>query len=151
MLHTEIKYHNPDYQGDGQFQIQNGKPIAIGLRGTPVKNLRFLEKIELLALDLSDTPAQDLGPLRGQKLVELYLEDSQAIDLTAIRGEIHKRMGPARRAQARHHVLGDLARIKARAPLARDAAQDLGLARRREALRHVDHGLRALAGVRGKH
>ncbi len=33
MLHTEIKYHNPGYTGDGQFNIEGGNVIALSLRG----------------------------------------------------------------------------------------------------------------------
>jgi internalin A len=86
MLHTEIKYHNPNYQGDGQFEIREGEPLALILRGTQVQNLRFIEKLQPLMLDLSSTPITDLGPLRGKPVVELYLEDTQATDLSALRG-----------------------------------------------------------------
>ncbi len=86
MLHTEIKYHNPAYAGDGQFEIRNGQPLALVLRGCQVESLRFVDKLEPLMLDLSETPLTDLGPLRGKPVVELYLEDTQATDLSALRG-----------------------------------------------------------------
>ncbi len=86
MLHTEIKYHNPAYIGDGQFEIQDGEPLALNLRATKVENLRFIEKLNPLALDLSQTAITDLGPLKGKKIVELYLEDTVATDLSALRG-----------------------------------------------------------------
>ncbi len=86
MLHTEIKYHNPAYAGDGQFEINGGRPLALVLRGCQVESLRFVEKLEPLMLDLSETPLTDLGPLRGKPIVELYLEDTQATDLSALRG-----------------------------------------------------------------
>lgn len=86
MLHAEIKYHNPAYAGDGQFEISGGRPLALVLRGCQVESLRFVEKLEPLMLDLSETPLTDLGPLRGKPIVELYLEDTQATDLSALRG-----------------------------------------------------------------
>lgn len=86
MLHKTIKYHNPHYTGNGEFQIHNGKPVGISLRGSSVENLRFMEKIDVLALDLSESLVRDLGPLRGKSLVELYLEDTGAVDLTPLRG-----------------------------------------------------------------
>ncbi len=86
MLHSEIKYHNPAYAGDGQFDIRAGRPVALVLRACKVESLRFVEKFDPLMLDLSETPLTDLGPLRGKPIVELYLEDTQATDLSALRG-----------------------------------------------------------------
>jgi hypothetical protein len=77
MMHTEIKYHNPGYEGKGEFNIENGKIIALSLRGTKIDNVKFLQHIEPLALDLSETPITDLRPMQGKKLVELYLEDTK--------------------------------------------------------------------------
>jgi internalin A len=86
MLHTEIKYHNPGYLGDGQFEIRNGEALALILKGCKIESLRFIEKLQPLMLDLSQTPITDLGPLRGKPIVELYLEDTLATDLSALRG-----------------------------------------------------------------
>ena len=86
MMHTEIKFHNPGYAGNGQFNIEGGKVIALSLRGAKIENVKFLEHIEPLALDLSETPITDLRPMQGKKLVELYLEDTKVRDLSPIRG-----------------------------------------------------------------
>lgn len=86
MLHTEIKYHNPDYDGSGEFNLQEGQPVAISLRGAKIRNLEFLTRFSPLALDLSGTPIQDIRPVRGMKLVELYLEDSPVTDISPLRG-----------------------------------------------------------------
>jgi internalin A len=86
MMHTEIKYHNPGYTGDGQFNIEGGKIVALSLRGAKIDNVKFLQHIEPLALDLSETPITDLRPMQGKKLVELYLEDTKVQDLSPIRG-----------------------------------------------------------------
>ena len=86
MLHTEIKYHNPAYVGDGQFNIEGGNVIALSLRGAKIENVKFLQHIEPMALDLSETPITDLRPMQGKKLVELYLEDTKVRDLSPLRG-----------------------------------------------------------------
>ena len=72
MMHTEIKFHNPAYAGDGQFNIEGGNVIALSLRGAKIENVKFLQHIEPMALDLSETPITDLRPMQGKKLVELY-------------------------------------------------------------------------------
>ncbi len=86
MMHTEIKYHNQAYTGDGQFNIEDGKVVALSLRGAKIDNLKFLQHIDPLALDVSETPVSDLRPMQGKKLVELYLEDTKAQDLSPLRG-----------------------------------------------------------------
>jgi pyruvate/2-oxoglutarate dehydrogenase complex dihydrolipoamide acyltransferase (E2) component len=37
MLHTEIKFHNPEYDGSGEFNMQEGQPIALSLRGAKIR------------------------------------------------------------------------------------------------------------------
>jgi hypothetical protein len=86
MLHTEIKFHNPGYDGSGEFNMQEGEPVALSLRGAKVSSLEFLTRFSPLALDLSGTPIKDIRPLKGMKLVELYLEDSPVTDLSPLRG-----------------------------------------------------------------
>ncbi len=85
MLHTEIKFHNPGYEGNGEFSMEDGQPIAISLRGAKITNLEFLTKLSPLALDLSGTPIQDIRPVKGMKLIEMYLEDSPVTDLSPLR------------------------------------------------------------------
>lgn len=86
MMHTEIKYHNPGYEGNGQFNIEGGNVVALSLRGAKIDNVKFLQHIEPQALDLSETPITDLRPMQGKKLVELYLEDTKVRDLSPLRG-----------------------------------------------------------------
>lgn len=86
LLHKEIKFHNPGYEGNAQFQIENGEPYAISLAATKVENLKALQGRPLKALDLSDTAIVDLSPLKGMPLVELYLERSKVQDLSPLRG-----------------------------------------------------------------
>ena len=71
MLHTEIKYHNPGYDGTGEFSMEGGQPIAISLRGAKITNLEFLTNLSPLALDLSGTPIKDIRPVKGMKLIEI--------------------------------------------------------------------------------
>ncbi len=86
LLHKELKFHNPGYEGNAQFQIENGEPTAIGLAGTKVENLKALQGRPLKVLDLSDTSITDLSPLKGMPLQELYLERSKVLDLSPLRG-----------------------------------------------------------------
>ncbi len=86
MMHTEIKFHNLGYAGNGEFNIEGGKVVALSLRGAKIDNVKFVEHIEPLALDLSETPISDIRPLQGKKLVELYLEDTKVQDLSPLRG-----------------------------------------------------------------
>lgn len=86
MLHKEIKFLNPEYDGSGEFNMQEGEPVALSLRGAKVTNLEFLTRFSPLALDLSGTPIKDIRPLKGMKLIELYLEDSPVTDLSPLRG-----------------------------------------------------------------
>ena len=86
MMHTEIKYHNPGYEGKGEFNIENGKIIALSMRGAKIDNVKFLEHIEPLALDLSETPISDLRPMKGKKLVEPNPEYTKVLDLSPLRG-----------------------------------------------------------------
>lgn len=87
LLHVEIKFHNADYGGDGQFEIQDGEPVAIDLRGRRVDRVPFLSKLTMLmGLDLSETKVTDLRPLKGLKLVQLFLENTPVVDLSPLRG-----------------------------------------------------------------
>ncbi len=87
LLHTEIKRHNPAYEGAGQFNLDDGQVVAVVVKEAKVTNLAFLEKLrDVQALDLSSNAITDLSPLKGLKLMELYLEDTQVQDLAALRG-----------------------------------------------------------------
>ncbi|QIF04159.1 leucine-rich repeat domain-containing protein [Roseimicrobium sp. ORNL1] len=86
LMHKEVKYYNPEYAGDGQFQIENGEPVAVVLANTKVTNLKALEGKKLMALDLSGTAVSDLSPLKGMPLVELYLERTKVVDLYPLKG-----------------------------------------------------------------
>lgn len=86
MLHDEIRYHNPDYSGSGQFQIENGKLLRAVLAGSSITSLECFRGMALEGLDLSGNPVSDLAPLAGQPLGLLYIEDTMVEDLTPLRG-----------------------------------------------------------------
>ncbi len=86
LLHKEIKFHNPNYEGNAQFQIENGEPYGVSLVNTKVDNLKALQGRPIKALDMSDTTIVDLTPLKGMPLAELYLERSKVEDLSPLRG-----------------------------------------------------------------
>ncbi|MEZ0386223.1 MAG: hypothetical protein ACAI34_04085, partial [Verrucomicrobium sp.] len=82
LMHKEIKFYNPEYDGTGQFRIEGGEPLAVGLDGAKVSNLKFLEgRSKLMALYLSDTQVTDLAALKGLPLIELYMERTKVRDL----------------------------------------------------------------------
>ena len=85
-LHTQIKFFNPDYNGKGQFWIQQGQVRAAQLAGTGIDDLTPLKGLPLGALDLRVNPLRDLGPLENMPLVELYLEQTRVADLSALKG-----------------------------------------------------------------
>ncbi|MEZ0389460.1 MAG: leucine-rich repeat domain-containing protein [Verrucomicrobium sp.] len=87
LMHKEIKFHNPAYEGNGQFRIENGEPIAVGLDGAKVSNLKCLAgRTSLTALYLSGTDVADLSPITGLPLTELYIERTKVRDLTPLKG-----------------------------------------------------------------
>lgn len=87
LMHKEIKFYNPEYDGTGQFRIEGGEPLAVGLDGAKVSNLKFLEgRSKLMALYLSDTQVTDLASLKGLPLSELYIERTKVRDLLPLRG-----------------------------------------------------------------
>ncbi len=86
-MNKEIKFHNPEYEGGGQFRIEGGEPLAVGLDGAKVSNLKFLEgRPHLTAVYLSDTQVSDLTPLKGLPITELYIERTKVRDLSPLRG-----------------------------------------------------------------
>lgn len=85
-LHAAFKAKNPDYNGAGQFQIEDGRVIAAALPGTPVTDLSPLEGEPLRGLDLSQTPVSDLSFIAGAPIVELYLEQTRVADISALKG-----------------------------------------------------------------
>lgn len=87
LINKEIKFHNPEYEGGGQFRIEGGEPLAVGLDGAKVSNLKFLEgRPRLTAVYLSDTQVSDLTPLKGLPITELYIERTKVRDLSPLRG-----------------------------------------------------------------
>lgn len=87
LLHVEIKFHNPNYEGDAQFEIEDGDPVAMDLRGKKVERIPFMAKLtKLMGLDISETQISDLKPLKGLQLRQLFLEKTPVVDLTPLRG-----------------------------------------------------------------
>jgi hypothetical protein len=85
-VHTAIKFGNPEYNGTAQFQIRQGRVLALQLTGTGVSDLSPLKEMGIMVLDLRGLPVTDLGPLEGLQLRELYLEDTGITDLEPLRG-----------------------------------------------------------------
>lgn len=81
-----LKAKNPDYDGQGQLRIQNGRVVAADLSRTAVVDLSPLAGEPVQALDLSLTPVEDLSPLRGAPLTQLYLEQTRVTDLSPLKG-----------------------------------------------------------------
>jgi internalin A len=77
---------NPDYQGEGLCQIQDGRVVALQLSGTTITDLSALKEMGVRVLDLRGMPIADLEELRGLDLSELYLEETDVRDLTPLVG-----------------------------------------------------------------
>lgn len=86
MLHDEIRFHNPAYNGQAQLQIDNGKLRRAALAGAGLSSLECFRGMSLEALDVSGNAVSDLSPLSGQPLQMLYIEDTLVEDLTPLRG-----------------------------------------------------------------
>jgi internalin A len=77
---------NPDYQGEGLCQIQEGRVVALQLSGTTITDLSALKEMGVRVLDLRGMAIADLEQLRGLDLSELYLEETDVRDLTPLVG-----------------------------------------------------------------
>ena len=86
VLQERLKEKNPDYNGQGQFEFQNGRITAAVLRNTGVRDLSPLSGLQLKGLDLYGNPVSDLSPLEGMPLEVLYLEDTPVEDISALQG-----------------------------------------------------------------
>jgi len=87
-LHGAVRERNPDYTGNGQFQIdqQTGTVTAIGLADCHVADVYFMKGMDLQALDLSNGPVEDISALQGMGLKMLALENTKVADLSALAG-----------------------------------------------------------------
>lgn len=86
-LHEIIRAKNPDYTGNGQFEIDGaGQVRAIALDNGGVTDLSPFQGMSLMALYLQGCAVPDITPLKGMPLVELYLENSEVRDLSPLTG-----------------------------------------------------------------
>jgi len=86
MVHDEIKYHNPIYNGQGQFELVEGKLLTAVVAGTGMTSVECFRDLGLRAIDISNNPIRDLSPLAGMKLQTLYADGTLVEDLTPLRG-----------------------------------------------------------------
>lgn len=86
IAHTLIRMHNPQYNGQGQFRIQNGKITAAALSGTNITDLTPLSRMDLMGLDLRGLKIENIQALEGVPLIELYIEDTAVSDLAPLKG-----------------------------------------------------------------
>lgn len=86
LLHAGIKHHNPNYTNQGQFQIEDGKVLAVMLPGMGITSLEGLPIKHLRQIDISDNPISDISPLKGAPLEVFYAERTKVEDLTPLRG-----------------------------------------------------------------
>jgi hypothetical protein len=85
-LHENIRRANPNYNGLGQFRIQNGQVLAMSLRGSAVSDLSPIAGLPLFALDVTGTPVADLSPLSGMQLRHLFIGGTQVQDISPLSG-----------------------------------------------------------------
>lgn len=86
LLQKALKATNPDYNGQGQIYVDNGKPVGAILANTGIENLEALEGIPFMSLDLQGCPVSDLTPLKGMPLVELFLDNTKVQSIVPIEG-----------------------------------------------------------------
>jgi hypothetical protein len=85
-LHIEIKYYNPDYENNGQFEIDQGKVYVVSLNACKIKSVEFLKHVQPMVLDISGTEVMDLTAAQGGQLVELYMEGTKMKEVDELKG-----------------------------------------------------------------
>lgn len=86
-IHQAIRDKNPDYSGNGQFQIdERGQPVAMSLDSCGVSDISMLRGMPLQSLDLRGCPVPDISALEGMPLLELYVENTAVDDLSPLEG-----------------------------------------------------------------
>ena len=86
LVHSALKEKNPNYNGRGQFKIENGLVVVAVLSGTGVTDLSPLRKMHVQILDLRGEQITDLSSLMGMSLTQLYLENTVVADLSPLEG-----------------------------------------------------------------
>jgi len=86
LVHSALKEKNPNYNGRGQFKIENGLVVVAVLSGTGVTDLSPLRKMHVQILDLRGEQITDLSSLMGMSLTQLYLENTVVEDLSPLKG-----------------------------------------------------------------
>ncbi len=81
-----LRKANPDYQGQGRFNEENGEIIAGELPNCGLRDLSPLKGLKLMGLDVSGNPVREIRHLKGMPLRSLYAENTLVMDLTPLRG-----------------------------------------------------------------
>jgi len=78
---------NPDYDGEGTFESEEGKIVHANLSNTKVKEIRALAGMPLKKLYLGGTEVSDISALEGMPLTYLSLQNAQVSDISVLRGK----------------------------------------------------------------
>jgi len=85
-IRERLAARNPNYNGGGQFIIEEGHLLKADLHQTGISDLSPLAGQPMVGIDSMDNPVVDLSPLEGMPLEEVYLEGTLVRDLSPLAG-----------------------------------------------------------------
>ncbi|MFC1462532.1 SUMF1/EgtB/PvdO family nonheme iron enzyme [Verrucomicrobiota bacterium] len=85
-LHGALKTANPQYDGKGDFTVEDGKITKVMLYGRKISDISPLKDLPLTLLNLPSTKITDISVLKGMPLKFLYLKGSPVTDVSALKG-----------------------------------------------------------------
>ncbi len=85
-LHTKLRELSPNYNGKGDFIVQDGKIVKALLNSLGLTDLSPLKGLPLTLLSCENNKIRDLSPLQGMPLTSVYIHQCQVADLSPLRG-----------------------------------------------------------------
>ena len=85
-LHAALRIVNPEYDGKGELQTEDGKIVKVMLYGRKIADIGPLKDLPLTSLNLPSTRVTDISALEGMPLKFLYLKGSPVADISVLRG-----------------------------------------------------------------
>jgi len=85
-LHASLRATNPDYTGNGEFELRDGQFLSVFLAGCGIRDLSPLSGLALQRLDCSNNPITNLAPLAGMPLERLDCAHTQVTDVSPLKG-----------------------------------------------------------------
>jgi len=91
-LNATLKAANPEYEGDGEFQVKEGKLVKAQLVNTGIYELSPLMGRPLFTLNCNNNNISDLAPLTGMPLDLLMCAQNKITDLSPLHGMSIRRL-----------------------------------------------------------